>query len=84
MRRLGPARLTALAASACVVRWTGFAVTTAVPALMALQLLHAMTFAFQHLSSMLVLRATAAGRAAMAQTLTSALGFSAATPHWSG
>ncbi len=79
VRRLGPAGLTALAASACVVRWAGFAVTTAVPALMALQLLHAMTFAFQHLSSMLVLAQLPPERAGMAQTLTSALGFSAAS-----
>jgi PPP family 3-phenylpropionic acid transporter len=77
--RLGPARLTALAALACILRWSALAFVTAVPALAVLQLLHAATFAFQHLSTMLVLRTLPPDRAGMAQTLMSALGFSAAT-----
>ena len=78
--RLGPARLTALAASACVVRWTVLAVTTALPLLVLVQVLHAATFAMQHLSSMTVLgRAIPPSRAAGAQALHSALGFSAPT-----
>ena len=77
--RLGPARLTGLAAGACVVRWTALAFVTAWPALALLQLLHVATFAFQHLSTMLVLRELPAERAGMAQTLMSALGFSAAS-----
>ena len=75
--RLGPARLTGLAAAACVVRWTATAFVTAVPALAALQLLHAGTFAFQHLSAMMVLRGLPPERAGMAQALLAALGFAA-------
>ncbi len=78
--RLGPARLTRLAACGCLVRWTVLAFTTALPALAAVQVLHAATFAMQHLSSMTVLhRAVPADRAAGAQALHSALGFSAPT-----
>ena len=78
--RLGPARLTALAASGCLLRWTALACTTALPVLVAVQLLHATTFAMQHLSSMAMLgRHVPQGRAAGAQALHSALGFSAPT-----
>ena len=78
--RLGPARLTGLAAGACVVRWTVLASTTAVPLLAAAQVLHAATFAMQHLSSMTMLaRCAPPGRAAGAQAMHSALGFSAPT-----
>lgn len=76
---LGPARLTALAASACLLRWTGLALTTSVPLLALLQLLHAVTFTCQHLSSMSVLRTLPPARAGLAQTLLSSLGFSAPT-----
>jgi len=79
VERLGPARLTALAASASLVRWTATALVTDVPALAAAQLLHAATFACQHLSTMLVLRTLPAQRAGTAQALMSALGFSAPT-----
>jgi PPP family 3-phenylpropionic acid transporter len=76
--RLGPARLTALAALACVIRWTALAFTTAIPVLCAAQVLHAASFAMQHLSSMAVLgRVVPPHRAAGAQTLLAALGFSA-------
>lgn len=77
--RLGPARLTAIAAGASLVRWTATAFVTDVPALAVVQVLHAATFACQHLSAMSVLRAMPATRAATAQTLMSALGFSAPT-----
>lgn len=79
VERLGPARLTAVAAGACIVRWTALAFVTGWGWLAVLQFLHAATFACQHLSSMLVLRRLPAARAGMAQTLLSALGFSAAT-----
>jgi len=79
VERLGPAGLTALAGGSCLVRWTATAFTTAVPALLVIQLLHAATFACQHLSSMLVLRALAPGRAGVAQTVLAALGFAAPT-----
>ncbi len=79
VERLGPARLTALAAAASALRWTATAFVTDVPALAAIQLLHAATFACQHLSTMLVLRTMPAHRAGTAQALMSALGFSAPT-----
>ena len=77
VERLGPARLTALAAGLSALRWTLTAFVTAVPALAAVQVLHAGTFAFQHWSTMLVLRTLPASRAGTAQALMSALGFSA-------
>lgn len=76
---LGPARLTGIAASACLLRWTLTAITSSVPLLTAIQLLHAGSFACQHLSNMLVLRTIPAPRAALAQTLLAAIGFSAPT-----
>ena len=78
--RLGPARLTGLAAAACAVRWTVLAFSSAVPVLAAVQVLHAGSFAMQHLSAMTVLgRTVPPERAAGAQALHSALGFSAPT-----
>jgi len=79
VERLGPAWLTAAAAFASLLRWTATAFTTDVSALAAIQLLHAATFACQHLSTMLVLRTMPAQRAGTAQALMSALGFSAPT-----
>lgn len=76
---LGPARLTGIAASACLLRWTLMAVTSSVPLLAAIQLLHSGSFACQHLSNMLVVRTIPAPRAALAQTLLAAIGFSAPT-----
>ena len=76
---LGPARLTGIAAIACLVRWTIMAITAWVPLLAVIQLLHAGTFACQHLSNMLVLRGIPAPRAALAQTVLAAIGFSAPT-----
>lgn len=78
-RRLGPAGLTALAATSCLVRWSALGLTASLPVLVATQLLHAGSFAMQHLSSMAVMRQMPPGRAAAAQTLHSALGFSAPT-----
>ncbi len=79
VERLGPARLTAVAAAASLLRWTATAFVTDIPALAAIQLLHAATFACQHLSTMLVLRTLPAQRSGTAQALMSALGFSAPT-----
>lgn len=76
---LGPARLTGIAASACLLRWTLTAITTSVPLLAAIQVLHAGSFACQHLSNMLILRTMPAPRAALAQTVLAAIGFSAPT-----
>ncbi len=77
--RLGAAGLTACAAVACLVRWTALAFVTDIAALAVVQLLHAATFAFQHLSAMAVLRGLPPGRAGMAQALMSAIGFAAST-----
>ncbi len=79
VERLGPAGLTAIAASGCILRWTVTAFTTAVPLLACVQLLHAATFACQHLSAMLVLRTLPQPRAGTAQTMLAALGFAAPT-----
>ena len=77
VERLGPAGLTGLAAGCCLVRWSVTAFTVAVPVLAVVQVLHAGTFACQHLSSMMVLRTLPPGRAGVAQTLLASLGFSA-------
>ncbi len=76
IERLGPSGLTACAAVASVVRWTTMAFAPALPVLIAVQLLHAGTFAMQHLSSMAILgRAVPPERAATAQALHAALGY---------
>ena len=78
IERLGPAGLTACAAAASVVRWSVTALAPPLAVLAAIQLLHAATFAMQHLSAMLVLsRAVPPERAATAQALHSALGYGA-------
>jgi PPP family 3-phenylpropionic acid transporter len=75
VERLGPAGLTACAAAAAVVRWTGMALAPPLPVLALLQLLHAATFAMQHLAAMMLLsRSVPPERAATAQALHSALG----------
>jgi PPP family 3-phenylpropionic acid transporter len=75
VEHLGPAGLTACAASAAVVRWTAMAFTPSLPVLALLQPLHAATFAMQHLAAMMVLsRAVPPERSATAQSLHSALG----------
>lgn len=51
-RRMAPLTLLALAAAAGVVRWTVLGSTTALPALIAVQLLHALTFGATHLAAM--------------------------------
>jgi len=80
VERLGPAGLTACAATASVVRWSVTAMAPPLPVLAAVQLLHAATFAMQHLSAMLVLsRCVPPERAATAQALHAALGMGAPT-----
>lgn len=76
VERIGPGRLTLLAAGISVLRWTALAFVVDPWALAALQVLHAGTFAFQHLSAMLVLRGIGTARAATAQAWLSALGSS--------
>ncbi len=78
MLRLGPRGLMLLAAASGVLRWTAMAETTALPALPALvaaQALHALTFGAQHLAAMHVLsHAVPPGRLGLAQALYSSLG----------
>ena len=80
VERLGPAGLTACAASASILRWTVMAASPPLPVLVLIQPLHAATFAMQHLSAMLVLtRGVRLERAATAQALHAALGYGAPT-----
>jgi MFS transporter, PPP family, 3-phenylpropionic acid transporter len=80
VERLGPPGLTACAAAASVLRWGVTAAAPPLPVLAGVQLLHAATFAMQHLSAMLVLsRTIPPERAATAQALHSALGMGAPT-----
>ena len=80
VERLGPPGLTACAAAASALRWTVTAAAPSLPWLAAVQLLHAATFAMQHLSAMLVLsRSVPPERAATAQALHAALGMGAPT-----
>ena len=80
VERLGPAGLTACAAGASAVRWTVTAFGPPLPVLAVVQILHAATFAMQHLSAMLLLsRFVPPERAATGQALHSALGYGAPT-----
>jgi PPP family 3-phenylpropionic acid transporter len=80
VERLGPPGLTACAAAASLLRWGVTAAAPPLPVLAAVQVLHAATFAMQHLSAMLVLsRAIPPERAATAQALHAALGMGAPT-----
>ena len=80
VERLGPAGLTACAAGASLIRWGVTACAPPLGVLAVIQLLHAATFAMQHLSAMLVLsRAVPPERAATAQALHGALGYGAPT-----
>ncbi|MCB4822688.1 MFS transporter [Roseicella aerolata] len=72
--RLGAAGLAALAAAAGLVRWGVTAETSWLPALAAVQLLHAVTFGAQHLAAMRVLGGMPPAQAATAQTLHASLG----------
>jgi MFS transporter, PPP family, 3-phenylpropionic acid transporter len=80
VERLGPAGLTACAAAASILRWSVTAFAPPLPVLAVVQILHAATFAMQHLSAMLLLsRFVPPERAATAQALHSALGYGAPT-----
>ena len=80
VRRMGPAGLTGCAAAASVVRWSVIAAAPPVGVLVAVQILHAVTFAMQHLSAMLLLsRVVPPERAATGQALHAALGYGAPT-----
>ncbi|MBP0491603.1 MFS transporter [Roseomonas indoligenes] len=73
--RFSPCGLMVLAAGAGVVRWTALATTTAVPVLVPLQLLHALTFGVQYMGAMQWLSANPPpGEAMAAQALHAAIG----------
>jgi len=77
---LGPGWLTGCAAAAGVLRWSVTASTGDLWILFPVQALHAVTFAFQHQSAMLMLqRVIPQERAATAQSLYSAFGMGAPT-----
>ena len=76
VERLGPAGLTGCAALAAIVRWGVTAAEPEVAILAVVQLLHAATFAMQHLSAMMTLsRSVPPERSATAQALHGALGY---------
>jgi len=51
IKRVGPARLIALAGLAGLIRWWGTGITDALPALLVLQILHGATFGAAHLGA---------------------------------
>lgn len=80
LARIGPAGALALAAGAGALRWSVAALTVALPALAAIQVLHGLTFALLHLAAMRILgRTVPPGLAATAQTLYGTLGLGLAT-----
>jgi PPP family 3-phenylpropionic acid transporter len=80
IERLGPTGLTACAATAALVRWTAIALAPPLPVLAVVQILHAGTFAMQHLSAMLIMsRFVPPERSATAQALHGAIGLGAPT-----
>ena len=71
--RLGPRGLLVLAAGAGVLRWLVLGATTALPALVAVQVLHALTFGATHIAALhFIARQVPASFAATAQSLYSA------------
>jgi PPP family 3-phenylpropionic acid transporter len=72
-RRCGPAGLLVLAALGGVLRWTALGLTTSVPLLASVQVLHAATFGCAHLGAMHFLRSVPAGLAARAQGIYAAI-----------
>jgi MFS transporter, PPP family, 3-phenylpropionic acid transporter len=73
-RRVGPIRLLALGVVAGLVRWSVLGLTTELWALVAVQFLHALTFAATHLAAMhFLLRAVPASYSSTAQSLYSGL-----------
>jgi PPP family 3-phenylpropionic acid transporter len=75
MQRIGITGLIGLGLACGIVRWTGLAFTTALPALVILQALHAGTFAACHLGAMAFIQRTLpASGTALGQSLYYALG----------
>lgn len=75
MQRIGVTGLIALGLVCATIRWTGMAFTTALPALILLQALHAGTFAACHLGAMaFIQRALPSNGTALGQSIYYALG----------
>jgi len=75
MHRIGVTGLIALGLACGIVRWTGMAFTTELPALVVLQALHAGTFAACHLGAMaFIQRALPSSGVALGQSIYYALG----------
>jgi PPP family 3-phenylpropionic acid transporter len=75
MQRIGVTGLIALGLACATIRWTGMAFTTALPALVLLQALHAGTFAACHLGAMaFIQRALPSSGTALGQSIYYALG----------
>jgi PPP family 3-phenylpropionic acid transporter len=75
MQRIGVTGLIALGLGCAVIRWTAMAFTTALPALVLLQVLHAGTFAACHLGAMaFIQRALPSNGVALGQSIYYALG----------
>lgn len=75
MQRIGVTGLIALGLACGIVRWTGMAFTTELPALVVLQALHAGTFAACHLGAMaFIQRALPSSGVALGQSIYYALG----------
>ncbi len=74
LARFGPALCAGVSATAGVLRWTVMGATTAMPALIAAQALHGLTFALLHMVAMRIIATTVPERlAATAQTVYGAL-----------
>ncbi len=74
LHRLGPVRLLTLAGLAGIVRWTATGLSSDLPLLIAVQALHALTFAAAHLGTVhLIARVVPATAAASGQSLYAAL-----------
>lgn len=74
LARLGPRGLLLAAGLGGIVRWTALGLTTALPALAAVQVLHAATFGAAHLGAMhFIARAAPPGLSATAQSLYAAV-----------
>jgi len=74
VRRLGPNGLLLAAAAGGLLRWSVLGATTALPALIAVQALHALSFAAAHLGAMhIIARSAAPSLSASAQAVYAAL-----------
>src|SRR5262245_40604715 len=79
LRRLGPGRVIAIAATAGVVRWVVMATSTSVTALALVQPLHGLTFAALHLACMRIIPGIVPHQLAATAQATYALGAGTAT-----